>query len=77
MSIAFPLWSLPGSPSLRMGRRASPSIVIVINDRRQLVSQFGWWIRVLGVASRRRVLAHVVLARRACSHREGVNRNRL
>ena len=41
------------------------------------MSQFGWGIWVLGVVSRHLILVHVVVVRRACGHRKGVNRSRL
>lgn len=74
--IALPPRHFPGSPSLGVGRRATPSIIV--DDRGRLVSQFGWWIRVLGmVVSHHLIMGHVVVVRRAGSYGERVNRNRL
>ena len=73
--IPFPPRRLPGPPSLRVGRRASPRVVI---DRWRLVPQFGWRIRILEMVPRPLVLPHVVVvARRARSHGERVDRDRL
>jgi hypothetical protein len=73
--IAFPSRPSPGSPSLGIGRRASPSVII--QDRRRLVSQFGWWVRILRVMSRHLVLTHMLVIRRAGRDGEGINRDRL
>ena len=72
--IAFPPRRPPGSPSLRVGRRVSPRVVI--NNRRRLVSQLRWWIRVLRVVCCL-VLIHVMVVRRARGHGERVYRDRL
>ena len=74
--VAFPPRRLPGSPPLGVGRRASPSVVI--DDRGRFVPQLRRRIRVLRVVSRYLVvLTHVMIGRRARSHGERVDRDRL